>query len=51
MGWSIHQLEIINSSLVVGQEVALAVILLAVHREIVAQEDALQEQGQVQCGA
>ncbi len=31
--------EIINSSLVVGQEVALAVILLAVHREIVAQEE------------
>mmetsp|Transcript_31479 Transcript_31479/g.66216 ORF Transcript_31479/g.66216 Transcript_31479/m.66216 type:complete len:373 (+) Transcript_31479:85-1203(+) len=31
-------IEIINQSLVVGQEVALTVILLAVHREIVIQE-------------
>lgn len=31
--------EIINSALVVGQEVSLTVILLAVHREIVAFED------------
>lgn len=32
-------IELINSSLVVGQEVSLTVILLAVHREIVTFED------------
>lgn len=31
--------ELINSTLVVGQEVSLAVILLAVHREIVTYEE------------
>eukprot|EP00985_Skeletonema_marinoi_P014851 scaffold7555_cov134-Skeletonema_marinoi.AAC.6 len=33
--------ELINSTLVVGQEVSLAVILLAVHREIVTYEEGM----------
>jgi len=34
--------EIINESLVLGQEIALTTILLAVHREIVVQEEQLE---------
>jgi len=35
--------ELMNSTLVVGQEVSMAVILLAVHREIVTHEESITE--------